>query len=240
MIVLLAHAGSFVPAEAATIGLVDRIFTRIGASDELHAGRSTFMVEMIEAANILHHATDRSLVILDEIGRGTSTLDGLSLAWAIAEALAQRRCRTLFATHYHELTALADRVENLRNLHVSVREWGNEIIFVYRIQPGQTGRSYGIHVAKIAGLPSETIDRATQLLETLAVQTEPPNDDGSPPTSGPNSQLGLFTEYLEHPVVKELGQADLDTMTPIKAFDLLRRLHKQVQAGPRPPAPSSG
>ncbi|MCZ6543891.1 MAG: DNA mismatch repair protein MutS [Planctomycetota bacterium] len=240
LIVLLAHAGSFVPAEAATIGLVDRIFTRIGASDELHAGRSTFMVEMIEAANILHHATDRSLVILDEIGRGTSTLDGLSLAWAITETLAQRRCRTLFATHYHELTALADRVENLRNLHVSVREWGNEIIFVYRIQPGQTGRSYGIHVAKIAGLPSETIDRATQLLETLAVQTEPPNDDDSPPTSGPNSQLGLFTEYLEHPVVKELGQADLDTMTPIKAFDLLRRLHKQVQAGPRPPAPSSG
>ncbi|MCH8164432.1 MAG: DNA mismatch repair protein MutS [Planctomycetes bacterium] len=239
LIVLLAHAGSFVPAEAATIGLADRIFTRIGASDELHAGRSTFMVEMIEAANILHHATDRSLVILDEIGRGTSTLDGLSLAWAITEALAQRRCRTLFATHYHELTALADRVENLRNLHVSVREWGDEIIFVYRIQPGRTGRSYGIHVAKIAGLPSETIHRATQLLETLAVQTEPPSDD-APPTAGPNSQLGLFTEYLEHPVVKELGQADLDTMTPIEAFDLLRRLHKQVQPGPRPLAPSTG
>jgi len=136
LITLLAHTGSFVPAEAATIGLVDRIFTRIGAADELHTGQSTFMVEMTETANILHHATDRSLVILDEIGRGTSTLDGLSLAWAIAETLAEARPRTLFATHYHELTSLADRLPNVANLHVAVREWGSpgqeQIIFLYR------------------------------------------------------------------------------------------------------------
>ena len=135
------------------------------------------MVEMTETANILHHATDRSLVILDEIGRGTSTLDGLSLAWAIAETLAEARPRTLFATHYHELTSLADRLPNVANLHVAVREWGSpgqeQIIFLYRILPGRTDRSYGIHVAKIAGLPPATIQRASQLLETLAVQTEP-------------------------------------------------------------------
>jgi DNA mismatch repair protein MutS len=224
LIVLLAHAGSFVPAEAATIGLTDRIFTRIGASDELHAGRSTFMVEMTETANILHHATDRSLVILDEIGRGTSTLDGLSLAWAITEALAQRGCRTLFATHYHELTALADDWQRVSNLHVSVREWGEQIIFVYRILPGRTDRSYGIHVARIAGLPGETVDRASALLETLAVHTEPPKPGAAPPTE----QLSLFTEYLQHPVVDELRRTDLTGLTPLEAFDLLRRLREQA------------
>ena len=189
LIVLLAHAGSFVPAAGATIGLTDRIFTRIGASDELHAGRSTFMVEMTEAANILHHATERSLVILDEIGRGTSTLDGLSLAWAIAETLAERRCRTLFATHYHELTALGDRLEGVTNLQVTVREWGDEIVFLYRIIPGRTDRSYGIHVARIAGLPAPTLRRASELLETLAVQTE----THAPPPRHPG-QLDLFCE----------------------------------------------
>ena len=191
LIVLLAHAGSFVPAASATIGLADRIFTRIGATDELHAGRSTFMVEMSEAANILHHATDRSVVILDEIGRGTSTLDGLSLAWAITEALARRRCLTLFATHYHELTALADRRPDVRNLHVAVREWGEKIIFLYRILPGRTDRSYGIHVARIAGLPAPTIARASELLETLAVQTEPVDPSSAAAT---DAQLGLFAD----------------------------------------------
>jgi DNA mismatch repair protein MutS len=224
LIVLLAHAGSFVPAEAATIGLTDRIFTRIGASDELHAGRSTFMVEMTETANILHHATDRSLVILDEIGRGTSTLDGLSLAWAITEALADRGCRTLFATHYHELTALADDLGRVSNLHVSVREWGEQIIFLYRILPGRTDRSYGIHVARIAGLPAETVDRASALLETLAVQTEAPKPGKAPPAE----QLSLFTEYLQHPVVDELRSTDLTALTPLEAFDVLRRLREQA------------
>ena len=224
LMALLAHAGSFVPAEAATIGVVDRIFTRIGAADELHAGRSTFMVEMTEAANILHHATDRSLVILDEIGRGTSTLDGLSLAWAIAEALAGRGCRTLFATHYHELTSLADGLANVANLHVAVREWGEQIIFVYRILPGRTDRSYGIHVARIAGLPPETVERASLLLESLAVHTE----TGAPPAAPREGQLGLFTEYLEHPVVETLRQLDLTGMTPLEAFDALRRLREEV------------
>jgi DNA mismatch repair protein MutS len=228
LIVLLAHAGSFVPAEAATIGLTDRIFTRIGASDELHAGRSTFMVEMTETANILHHATDRSLVILDEIGRGTSTLDGLSLAWAITEALADRGCRTLFATHYHELTALADNWERVSNLHVSVREWGEQIIFLYRILPGRTDRSYGIHVARIAGLPAETVDRASALLETLAVQTEAPKPGKAPPAE----QLSLFTEYLQHPVVDELRRTDLTALTPLEAFDVLRRLRERADLQP--------
>lgn len=231
LIVLMAHTGCFVPAEQATIGLTDRIFTRIGASDELHAGQSTFMVEMTETANILHHATERSLVILDEIGRGTSTLDGLALAWAIAESIADIGCRTLFATHYHELTSLADRLENVTNLHVSVREWGEEIIFLYRILPGRTDRSYGIHVAKIAGLPRATIDRATQVLETLAVHTEAPDvpepaERAAPP---PGAQLSLFTEYLPHPAVDALREIDLEKMTPMEAFDALRTLREELE-----------
>jgi DNA mismatch repair protein MutS len=236
LIVLLAHTGCYVPAEAATIGLVDRIFTRIGSSDELHAGQSTFMVEMTETANILHHATDRSLVILDEIGRGTSTLDGLSLAWAIAESLASSRCRTLFATHYHELTSLSERLPNMTNLHVAVREWGTpgneQIIFLYRILPGRTDRSYGIHVAKIAGLPPETIKRASELLETLAVQTEAPHSSPRPASEGtvnPGAQMNLFTEYLDHPVIEELRELKLDAITPMQAFDALRQLQDKLR-----------
>lgn len=229
IIVLLAHTGCFVPAESATIGLTDRIFTRIGASDELHTGQSTFMVEMTETANILHHATDRSLVILDEIGRGTSTLDGLSLAWAIADTLAQRQCRTLFATHYHEITSLADHLPNVTNLHVTVREWGDTIVFLYRILPGRTDRSYGIHVAQIAGLPADTIQRAAELLETLAVHSDIPTlPTTRPAKSQQDDQLMLFTEYLPHPVVDALREVDLDQLTPIQAFDLLRSLRQQV------------
>lgn len=235
LIALLAHTGSYVPAERATIGICDRIFTRIGASDELHAGHSTFMVEMTETANILHHATDRSLVILDEIGRGTSTLDGLSLAWAIAESLASVKCRTLFATHYHELTGLADRLPNVTNLHVAVREWGapgnEQIIFLYRILPGRTDRSYGIHVAKIAGLPKGTIKRASELLETLAVQTEAPQlpKDMQPRTPAAGAQLSLFTEYLDHPAIEALRTIDLNDMTPMQAFDTLRQLREMLE-----------
>ncbi|MBL0928362.1 MAG: DNA mismatch repair protein MutS, partial [Phycisphaerales bacterium] len=189
LIALLAHTGSFVPAASATIGLLDRIFTRVGADDALHAGQSTFMVEMVETANILHHATGRSLVILDEIGRGTSTLDGLSLAWAVAEFLAgdddappdpppspstnatsAGRPLTLFATHYHELTDLAERLPGrVKNLHVSVREWGEEIVFLHRILPGRASRSYGIHVAKLAGLPAEVVRRAGEVLDSISV-----------------------------------------------------------------------
>ncbi len=228
LIVLLAHTGSFVPAERAVIGLADRIFTRIGAADELHAGQSTFMVEMVETANILHHATERSVVILDEIGRGTSTLDGLSLAWAIAETLASVGCRTLFATHYHELTELADRLTHVGNLHVSVREWNDQVVFLHRILPGRTDRSYGIHVAKLAGLPESTVARAKALLETLAVQTvEAQKVAATPATTG---QLSLFTEYLPHPVVDALAQLDLNAMTPLEAFDAVRRLQSSLES----------
>ncbi len=226
LIVLLAQAGSFVPAQAAKIGLADRIFTRIGASDELHAGRSTFMVEMTETANILHNATDRSVVILDEIGRGTSTLDGLSLAWAIAETLLARKARTLFATHYHELTTIADRSDGVVNLHVSVREWQGKIVFLHQIKPGRTDRSYGIHVAQLAGLPAGTTDRAQELLETLEVRdgadlsaAAPSAHSGEPP-----SQMSLFTEYLPSPIVDALKDVKLDELTPLEAFDALRKL----------------
>jgi DNA mismatch repair protein MutS len=234
--VLLAHAGSFVPAESAEIGLVDRIFTRIGASDELHSGQSTFMVEMTETANILHHATPRSLVILDEIGRGTSTLDGLSLAWAIAETLAGRGCRTLFATHYHEITSLADRLPAVTNLHVAVREWEDRVIFLHRILPGRTDRSYGIHVARLAGLPPETVARARELLETLAVETEATAGKAREaiaraPTRGrePSGQLSLFTEFLPHPAIEALKAMKIEELTPLAAFDALRTLKQSVE-----------
>ncbi|MDP6600689.1 MAG: DNA mismatch repair protein MutS [Phycisphaerales bacterium] len=193
LITLMAHTGCFVPAASATIGVVDRIFTRVGASDELHAGQSTFMVEMVETANILNNATSRSLVILDEIGRGTSTLDGLSLAWAIAEALADRACRTLFATHYHELTTLADRLSSVANLHVTVREWNDRVVFLYHIEPGHSDRSYGIHVAQIAGVPADVVARANALLDTLTVHTRQASDE-SATSRTPLSQGDLFCQ----------------------------------------------
>ena len=226
LLTLLAHTGSFIPASSATIGLTDRIFTRIGASDELHAGQSTFMVEMTETANICHHATEQSLVILDEIGRGTSTLDGLALAWAIAECLADRRCRTLFATHYHELVRLAEQRSNIANLNVQVREWADQIVFLHRIAPGSTDRSYGIHVAQIAGLPAEVVRRARELMQTLEVQTTP----ARPAPSGPDEagQLPLFTQYLDHPAVEKLRAVDLNDLSPLEAFDLLRKLKGEL------------
>ncbi len=240
LLTLLAHTGSYIPAESATIGITDRIFTRIGASDELHAGRSTFMVEMTETAIILHHATPRSLVILDEIGRGTSTLDGLSLAWAIVEQLAEVGPRTFFATHYHELTSINERLPNVCNLNVAVREWEDEIIFLYRILPGKTDRSYGIHVAKIAGVPTNVIDRANQLLATLEVQTgqtpmpaaaPPPTGDSTNRMSSDNSgQMALFTEFMPHPVINELKAIPIESLSPLEAFDLLRRLQKESQS----------
>ena len=237
LIVLLAHTGSFVPAEAATIGLCDRIFTRVGASDELHAGQSTFMVEMTETANICHHVTAASLVILDEIGRGTSTFDGLSLAWALAEFLAQRRCRCLFATHYHEITALAEQYPAVTNLNVTVREWQDQIVFLHRIVPGATDRSYGIHVAKIAGLPAEVVDRANDLLAQLEVSHDrsptaalpAAADDGGRLPRPEDAQLSLFTQYLQHPAIDQLRQTDLDRLSPLDAFDLLRRLKQEAE-----------
>jgi len=190
LITLLAHTGAFVPASSATVGLTDRIFTRIGAADELHAGQSTFMVEMTETANLCHHATEQSLVILDEIGRGTSTLDGLALAWAVAEHLAARGPRCLFATHYHELTELAEHHRTIANLNVTVREWQDQVVFLHRIVPGAADRSYGIHVAKIAGLPASIVQRADALLNQLAVSHVQTGAEGArePGTEGPREQ----------------------------------------------------
>ncbi len=237
LITLLAHTGSFVPADSATIGLTDRIFTRIGADDALHRGQSTFMVEMTETANILNNATPRSLIILDEIGRGTSTLDGLSLAWAITEYLASGDTppRTLFATHYHELTDLAERLPGrVANFHVSVREWGDEIVFLHRILPGATNRSFGVHVGRLAGLPGAVIGRASDLLASLSVshdsigeKTTAAADSGKPATrtqrADPSGQFGLFTEFVPHPVIEEIKKLDLDRMSPLQAFETLRK-----------------
>ncbi len=223
LIVLLAQIGSYVPATAATIGISDRLFTRIGASDELHAGQSTFMVEMTETANILNNATDRSLVILDEIGRGTSTLDGLSLAWAIAEHIADRvQCRTLFATHYHELTDLASRFSGVRNLNVAVREWEDQVVFLHRIVEGGTDRSYGIHVARLAGVPKQVLDRARQLLSELAVQHVGHGPKLSRAKRADENQLSLF-EDPSKAMRSALAGLDLDQLAPIEAFDLLRQ-----------------
>ena len=235
LVTLLAHAGSFVPAESATIGLTDRIFTRVGADDALHKGQSTFMVEMTETANILNHASERSLVILDEIGRGTSTLDGLSLAWAIVERLAGRNGpRTLFATHYHELTDLESQLAgHVKNLHVAVHEWrGNdgqpEIVFLHRIEPGRSEQSFGIHVARLAGVPKTVTDRAQEVLGSLAVHHGPPIKPTQP---GPDrdTQMSLFTEFVPHPAIDRLSEIKIDELSPIQAFDELRRLAASAQ-----------
>ncbi|MEO0965957.1 MAG: DNA mismatch repair protein MutS [Planctomycetota bacterium] len=241
LITLLAHTGGYVPAKAAAVGLTDRIFTRVGAADELHTGQSTFMVEMTETARICHHATDRSLVILDEVGRGTSTYDGLALAHAIVEHLAQRGCLTLFATHYHELTRLADELPEIGNLHVAVREWQGEVVFLHRVQPGSTDRSYGVHVARLAGVPDRVIDRADELLTQLASSTpsaipstdvDTPSDDPDHGLARRDSTLPLFAhEPPPHPALEDLRAADLEAMTPLEAFDFLRQIKRQLENG---------
>ena len=222
LIALMSQIGSYVPAKSVTLGLVDRLFTRIGASDELHSGQSTFMVEMTETANILNNATERSLVVLDEIGRGTSTLDGLSLAWAIAEHIASNvRCRTLFATHYHELTDLAQRYKGVKNLNVAVREWEDQVVFLHRIVEGGTDRSYGIHVARLAGVPKPVLERARQLLSELAVHHVGHNRAARNRKKDDEAQLPLFTDPAQE-LIKALAGVDLEQLTPVKAFDLLR------------------
>ncbi len=218
LIALLAQMGSYVPAAAARIGLVDRIFTRIGAQDEIHAGQSTFMVEMVETANILHHATPRSLLILDEIGRGTSTYDGVSIAWAIVEYVHNHpklRSRTLFATHYHELTQLADLLPGVRNYNVAVSEADGEVVFLYKIVPGGADRSYGIHVAQLAGMPGPVIQRADEILRQLEATSGKTIDvDAVTP-----QQLALFPET--NPLLEELKKLDLNTLAPIEALNRL-------------------
>ncbi len=236
LISLMAQMGSFVPARSARLGLVDRIFTRVGASDDLATGRSTFMIEMTEAANILHNATDRSLIILDEIGRGTSTFDGLSLAWAVAEYIAREiGARTLFATHYHHLNELAEVQEGVRNLRIAVKEEGDRVVFLRKIMPGGTDRSYGIQVARLAGLPEQVIARAREVLrrieqEDLGAQVGPTRQAAA--QIGAPVQLQLF-EMAPDPVVEELRRLDLDTLSPIEALIKLRELKQRIEGRSR-------
>ena len=216
IIVLMAQMGSFVPAKQAEIGLVDRIFTRIGAQDEIHAGQSTFMVEMVETANILHNATRRSLLILDEIGRGTSTYDGLSLAWAIIEYIHNHpllKTRTLFATHYHELTQLSEILPGIRNYNVAVSEADGHPVFMHKIVSGASDRSYGVHVAQLAGLPRPVIQRASEILEQLESSSgKTVSIDATAP-----QQMMLFPE--NNPFVEELKNLDINTLSPIEALN---------------------
>ena len=249
LLALLAQVGSYLPATRARIGVCDRSCTRVGADDALHQGRSTFMVEMTETASILHQSTERSLVVLDEIGRGTSTLDGLSLAWAIAEHLSRSGGpRTLFATHYHELTELADTHDGrLRNLHVAVREFTpeptaevpsptTELVFVHRILPGRADQSYGVHVAELAGVPAAVTRRAREVLGSLAVEQRGQNASrvpaASPELRSVEAQLPLFREFVPHPVVDRLRDVKLDALSPLEAFDLLRALKGEVDSQP--------
>ena len=231
LIVLMAQVGSFVPATRARIGVVDRLFTRVGASDNLVRGQSTFMVEMSETSAILHTATRRSLVLLDEIGRGTSTYDGISIAWSVSEHLHNAvGCKTIFATHYHELTQLADNLVAVRNYNVQVREVGDEVLFLHRLQPGGADRSYGIEVGRLAGLPPAVLKRAAELLKLLeAEQIVPRSGRASPaPNDATDSQLALFG-VMPHPVVQQLRKVDPNTMTPIQALEMLARLVDEVK-----------
>ncbi len=242
LIAILAQAGSFVPAKSASLGLIDRIFTRIGATDLLSAGQSTFMVEMLETAAILHNATSRSLILLDEVGRGTSTFDGLSIAWAVAEYLHEReglRPKTLFATHYHELTELALTLGRIKNHHVSVKEWRDEVIFLRKILPGPSDRSYGIHVAKLAGIPRDVIDRAREIL--LNLERQEFDDTGLPRLAhrgrktADRDQLLLFAEDREAALLRELrdeiGSLDLASLTPLEALNVLAGLQDRLKPG---------
>jgi len=236
LIVLMAQTGSFVPAKEARVGIVDRIFTRIGASDVITKGQSTFMVEMIETANILNNATMKSLILLDEVGRGTSTFDGISIAWAVVEYISKElKARTLFATHYHELTELSLVLNGIRNLNVAVKEWGDEIIFLRRIEEGAADKSYGIQVARLAGLPSSTIERAKEILSNL--EKSELNELGTPklaytsaappPEAKKAGQLDLFTTQAD-PVLKELLGMDIMSMTPIEALNKLFEMKKKL------------
>jgi DNA mismatch repair protein MutS len=228
LIVLLAQIGSFVPAQRARLGVVDRLFTRVGASDNLVRGQSTFMVEMAETSAILHTATRRSLVLLDEIGRGTSTYDGVSIAWAVSEHLHDVvGCKTIFATHYHELTQLADELAGVRNYTVDVRDVGGEVLFLHRLRPGGANRSYGIEVGRLAGLPAAVLTRARGILRLL----EGGHLVASNASTGkaPDEQLSLSLPSAPHPVVERLRSLDTDAMTPLQAIQELAELVKKVK-----------
>lgn len=243
LIVLMAQIGSFVPASKADIGLVDRIFTRVGASDDLASGQSTFMVEMTEVANILRNATSKSLLILDEIGRGTSTFDGLSIAWAVIEHISNSKllgAKTLFATHYHELTELEGKIDNVNNYCIAVKENGDDIIFLRKIVKGGADKSYGIQVAKLAGVPESVTDRAKEIVEEL-VQTDITSRIkdiavlGAPKPKAKKyddvdlAQMSLFDTVKDDDVLKELKELDLGNLTPIEALNTLYQLQNKLK-----------
>ncbi len=236
LVVILAQMGSFVPAAKASISITDRIFTRVGALDNLSHGQSTFMVEMEETANILNNATEKSLIIMDEIGRGTSTFDGLSIAWAVAEYLHDlnnRGVKTLFATHYHELTELAQTKPRVKNFNIVVKEWNDEIIFLRKLVEGGTNRSYGIQVARLAGIPLSVIGRAKKILYNI--EQGEYDSIGSPclirekeaVARGP-VQLDLFRKP-ENPVIDKLSKADISRMTPLEALNFLNELQEKLK-----------
>ena len=230
LITLMAHVGSFVPADDATIGLVDRIFTRVGLQDDLLTGQSTFMVEMVETATILNQATDRSLVILDEVGRGTSTYDGLSIAHAVVEYLhnnPRSGCKTLFATHYHELTALAEVMPRIQNYTVAVSEDAGNVVFLHRIVPGQADKSYGVHVAQLAGLPRTVTNRAWEVLQNL--ESDSRTSPSKPRFDRNDAPLQLLLQNLDSQVVEELKRVEVSNMTPLEAINKLYQLQKMAQ-----------
>ena len=241
LIVLMAQIGSFVPAESAKIGIVDRIFTRVGASDDLASGQSTFMVEMTEVANILRNATKNSLLILDEIGRGTSTFDGLAIAWSVIEHVSNPRligAKTLFATHYHELTELEGKISGVKNYCIAVKEQGEDIIFLRRIIRGGADKSYGIQVARLAGVPEAVITRAKELILELsdADITEKIQEISAARKPKPApvqkidvNQMSLFDTVKDEDVLKELAEVDISVMTPLEALNLVNRLQGKLK-----------
>jgi len=250
LITLLAHTGCFVPAESASISIVDRIFTRMGSSDDLAGGRSTFMVEMTETANILNNASKNSLVLMDEVGRGTSTFDGLSLAWAAVDYLANTlKCYVLFATHYFELTTLADQLENAANVHLTATEYEDEIVFLHKVHEGPASQSYGLQVAQLAGVPRDVIGHAKEKLKELEVVTgieldakdiEPTSSASSskakpkPPTSKENQssypphQVDMFAQAEQNALKNAIEELDLDNMTPLEAINTLYKLKSEL------------
>lgn len=246
LIVLMAQIGCFVPAKSANIGIVDRIFTRVGASDDLASGQSTFMVEMNEVANILRNATSNSLLILDEIGRGTSTFDGLSIAWAVIEHISNRKllgAKTLFATHYHELTELEGKMSNVNNYCIAVKECGDDIVFLRKIVKGGADKSYGIQVAKLAGVPDMVIDRAKEIVEQLsdnditekvqniAIDTRGEGRSKKQPRYDEVdlAQMSLFDTVTDEDVLKELKEIDVTVLTPLDALNTIYRLQNKLK-----------
>ena len=242
LIVLLAQIGSFVPAQSANIGIVDRIFTRVGASDDLASGQSTFMVEMTEVANILRNATSKSLLILDEIGRGTSTFDGLSIAWAVVEHISNPKllgAKTLFATHYHELTELEGKLSSVNNYCIAVKEKGDDIVFLRKIVKGGADRSYGIQVAKLAGIPDSVIERAKELCQELT-DADITAKDITPVGAKPKpkkkkydqvdlDQMSLLDTVSDQDIIQELNDIDISILTPVEALNTLYRLQNKLK-----------